>query len=108
MKKRDYIFEGDFCMVLGDKFEEHGIRNGQRVYIIGHRALPVSERDPYTQRIKFFAHRVDNKEVCFDKGVFIFDPSSLRKVKVNEQRNLKENLDLSIAQMEIEAGATIN
>jgi hypothetical protein len=53
--KNKLILQGDYCLITTDKFEKtEGVKLGQRVYIAGHRALPIGEHDPYTQRIKFF------------------------------------------------------
>lgn len=97
MKKRDLIFDGDFCMVTTDKFEKEGVKNGHRVYVVGHKAVPEDERDPYTQRIKFFVHLLDKKHVVPEKGLFVMDPRSLRKVNAGEQKNLQQILQLDVA-----------
>lgn len=88
MNKDDLIRPNDFCEIITDKFEGEGVKQGQRVFIAGHRAFPESEIDPYTQRIKFFVHLVNKDE--FDPRLFVMDPRSLRKVKKNEQKKLKK------------------
>ncbi len=108
MKKRDLIFDGDFCMIATDKFEDQGIKNGHRVYVVGHKAFAEDERDPYTQRIKFFVHLLDKKHIVPEKGLFVMDPRSLRKVNPGEQKKLKEVLEIDLAEAEIAEGATIN
>lgn len=97
MKTNKLIHDGDFCMITTDKFQDEGIKNGHRVFVIGHRAIPEDERDPYTQRIKFFVHLVKDRHVDFEGGVFIMDPRSLKKVSKNEQRNLQSILELDTA-----------
>lgn len=96
MKTNKFIHDKDFCMIASDKFEDQGIKNGHRVFIVGHRAIAENEHDPYTQRIKFFVHLVDDKHVQFDKGLYVMDPNSLRKVKTREQRNLTEILETDL------------
>jgi len=94
MKDRKLIHDGDFCSIISDKFEDQGIKVGHRVWVAGHRAIPEDERDPYTQRIKFFVHLVNKeKHVEFDKGLFIMDPRSLRRVNKGEQHKLQQILD---------------
>jgi hypothetical protein len=108
MKKRDLIFPGDFCMIATDKFADQGIKNGHRVYVVGHQAIPEDERDPYTQRIKFFIHLLEDKHVVAEKGLFVMDPRSLRKVNKGEQKKLADILAVDVAEVEIAEGATIN
>jgi hypothetical protein len=107
MKTNKLIHDNDFCMIASDQFEKDtGVKNGTRVFVVGHRALPEDEHDPYTQRIKFFVHLVEKKHVQFDKGLFLMDPKSLRKVKVKEQHNLtailEEDVDLAGALIKAE------
>ena len=94
MKNRDLIHDGDFCSIISDKFVEEGIKVGHRVWVAGHRAIPEDERDPYTQRIKFFVHLVGkDKHVEFGKGLFLMDPRSLRRVNKGEQHKLQVILE---------------
>lgn len=104
MKNNKLIHDGDFCMIISDKFEEHGVKVGHRVYVAGHRAIPEDERDPYTQRIKFFVYLVNKeKHVEFDKGLYLMDPKSLKRVNKGEQHKLQAILD-----EELEANAATN
>ena len=81
----------DFCEIVVDKFVEEGAPKGTRVYVAGHKALPISEEDPYTQRIKFLVHLVENKHVVFGP-LYIVDPNSIKLVKPNEQKKLAKIL----------------
>lgn len=97
MKANKLIYNNDFCMIASDKFEaETGVKNGTRVYVVGHKALPEDENDPYTQRIKFFVHLVKDRHVQFDAGLYLMDPKSLRKVKTKEQNNLTAILEADL------------
>lgn len=96
-----YIHDGDFCLMNTDKHDDIGIKRGQRVYIAGHRAVPISAEDPYTQRIKFFCHTVDNGLVTFGK-IYMFDALSLKHVGKKEADKLRANLKKLIG----EASAT--
>lgn len=87
------IKAGDFCYVITDKFVEYGVPEGDVVYVIGHRAIPEDENDPYTQRVKFFVHRTDDdNHVLFD-NVYIMDPRSIEKVGELEEEELLAILD---------------
>lgn len=97
MKNRDLIHDNDFCMVTSDKFVEEGVKVGQRVFVAGHRAIPEDERDPYTQRIKFFVYLLNkDKHVDFAKGLFLMDPKSLKRVNKGEQHKLLALLEADI------------
>lgn len=94
MDTSKYIRNGDFCQIVSDKFEEHGVKRNTLVYVVGTKALPMSEEDPYTQRIKMVVHLVDhNLHVIFDK-MYIMDPDSIQKVDENKQKNLTGILEL--------------
>lgn len=88
-----YINTDDFCEIITDNLKDDGLARGQRVYVVGQRALPISEQDPYTQRIKFFVHILKNKKTMeFDQRLFIVDPLSIKKVGEKEQKKLSERL----------------
>lgn len=89
--KDNLIRPSDYCLINTDKFEENeGVKRGQRVWIAGHRALPISEEDPYTQRIKFYVHLLDKDGLLILPNMYIMDPNSLKKVGKNEAKKLKE------------------
>lgn len=75
-----YIQNQDFCEVVTDKFEEHGVKRGHIVYVAGHKALPISEEDPYTQRIKFFTHLFNQHTGEINPDLYLMDPLSILPV----------------------------
>lgn len=91
----NYIRNGDFCEIVTDKFvEDHGVKRGRLVYVAGHRALPISENDPYTQRIKFMVHLLEGDTIKPALGLFVMDPNSIQKVDENKQKALTEQARL--------------
>lgn len=84
-----YIVNGDFCEVVSDKFVEHGVKRGHRVYVVGTKALPLSENDPYTQRIKMLVHRMEGDHII-SKEIYLMDPISILKLDDNEQKRLHD------------------
>lgn len=72
-----YIQSGDFCEIVSDKFTDQGIKRGHIVYVAGHKALPISEEDPYTQRIKFFVHLYDEQQKRMGKEIYLMDANSI-------------------------------
>jgi hypothetical protein len=76
---------GNFCEVVTDKFVEEGIKRGHTVYIAGHKALPISEEDPYTQRIKFFVHLYNHLNWEMGKEIYLMDANSL--LPLDEKEN---------------------
>ncbi len=82
----------DFCQIVSDKFaDEIGVKRNHVVYVAGLKALPVSDEDPYTQRIKFFCHLVKDDHVDATK-LYIVDPTSIQKVGKLKQKKLTQIL----------------
>ena len=107
--KIDLIKAEDFCEIVSDNLEKDGIKRGQRVMIVGSRALPISEEDPYTQRVKFFANiLIDAKTMEFDPRLFLLDPRSVQKLKKKEYDKLKTRFQAIVDAMEGEPDAAIN
>lgn len=104
-----YFQADDFCEIITDSLEKDGLARGSRVYLIGSRALPISEEDPYTQRVKFFAHLLkDSKQMLFDERMFLLDPISIKKVGKNEQEKLTKRLMALFEAMQELPAATVN
>ncbi len=81
----------DFCQIVSDKFaEEVGVKRGHIVYVAGHKALPITDEDPYTQRIKFFCHLVDKQGHVDTSKLYLIDPNSIQKVGKLKQKKLTE------------------
>ncbi len=76
---KQFIRSGDFCEVVTDKFVDQGVKRGHLVYVVGHKALPEKEEDPYTQRIKFLIHLYDPYTHTMSKELHIMDPNSLQR-----------------------------
>lgn len=88
-----FIIDKDFVIVTSDKFEHQELKKGQRGFIAGHRALPISADDPYTQRIKFLLHPIlKDGSVDFER-LYLIDANSLKKVGTREAKNLQDKLD---------------
>lgn len=81
---------GNFCEVVTDKFVEEGIKRGHTVYVAGHKALPISEEDPYTQRIKFFVHLYNLHDFSMGKEIYLMDPNSILPFDEISQKNFLE------------------
>jgi hypothetical protein len=81
-----YIQSGDFCEIVSDKFTDQGIKRGHVVYVAGHKALPISEEDPYTQRIKFLVHLYNLHDFSMGKEIYLMDPNSILPFDENKQK----------------------
>jgi len=90
-----YIHNGDFCEVVSDKFVEHGVKRGHLIYVAGHKALPISDEDPYTQRIKFFVHLYNPHEHTMGKELLLMDPNSLSRFDDEKIKALLEGYKLA-------------
>lgn len=83
----NFIRNGDFCEVVSDKFVEHGVKRGHVVYVAGHKALPISENDPYTQRIKLLVHIYNDHTFEMGKELYLMDPNSLSRLDDYDQEH---------------------
>lgn len=85
-----FINDGDFVTINTSKFQkEYGVKKGSLAYIAGHRAFPISEQNPYTQRIKFFVSLLDKGGHVVVKPIYLMDPKSLKLVPENEAELLQ-------------------
>jgi hypothetical protein len=90
-----FIHNNDFCEITTDKILHENMKQGAIVFVVGHKALPISEDDPYTQRIKFFCHLFDNHTYTMSKELYPLDPSSLRKLDQSDQENFTKEFKLA-------------
>ncbi len=86
----NYIKTGDFCKLVTDKFADIGVKRGHLVYVAGHKAFPISEEDPYTQRIKFFVNLYNPHTYDMGKELHLMDANSIQSVPEDEQKALLE------------------
>lgn len=93
-----YIRDKDFVRITSKDFENEGLSYDQRAFVAGHRALPITKEDPYTQRIKFLLHPVVNKHVVFDK-LYLIDANSMELLKVKEAKKLNTILEKELEEM---------
>lgn len=82
--------------------EEHGIPEGACLFVAGAKAFPLSEDDPYTQRIFMFVQKMSDDVIDDEGGFFVMDPNSL--VNVSKE----ENDRLSLINLSMPEDATIN
>lgn len=94
-----YITNRDFVYITSEAFVEEGLAFGQRGFIAGHRALPITKEDPYTQRIKFLVHPVVDKHVVFDK-LYLLDANSMELVGKKEAKKLNHILEEDLKEYE--------
>jgi len=83
----DYIKPFTFMSINHDKLkEEHGLGSGDVVFIAAAKAFPLSEEDPYTQRIFFFVQKTIDEKIDDESGVFMLDASSLSFLDPEEHK----------------------
>jgi len=111
MSMKDLIRPMDFCEIVTDKFVDQGVKRGHLVFVASLKALPISEEDPYTQRVKAFVHLVVDDHVIIP-DIYAMDPTSLARVSPVKQRNLSNILKQDFANEEpinvVNDNATIN
>jgi len=86
----DLIYPMTFVAINSDAFVEHGVERGDIVFVAGHQVVPVSEEDPYTQRVKMIVNRLDDKDFIVQEGMYLMDPSSLINISIQEGLRLTE------------------
>ena len=91
VKLNDLIYPMTFAKINSDAFEEHEVYKGDTIFVAGTKAVPISDEDPYTQRVKMFVHLLDETEkVDTASGLFLMDPHSLVNVDKEENERLIE------------------
>lgn len=94
-EKPDYIYPMDFVRATRDvtSTEDNDvlISNGELLFISGAKAFPLEENDPYTQRVKFFVHKMNGDDIDVEGGLFVVDPFSLVKISKEENERLYEH-----------------
>lgn len=95
------IYPMTFVAINSNAFVEHGVEKGDIVFVAGTKAVPVSDEDPYTQRVKMFVHILDNEKIDTASGLFLMDPNSLINISAEKNKRLYEfNADLFKAKEE--------
>ena len=100
----DLIRPFTFVVINHDELnKEHGIVQGDTLFVASAQAFPLSEDDPYTQRIFLFAQRLKEDELIDDEGGFyVIDPKSVNNL------SKEENDRLSLLNLQIDENATVN
>lgn len=88
----------EFVRITNDKLEKDGLPTGSLVFIGNLKAFPVSEEDPWTQRIKLLVHKTVDDYIDTSTGIYIIDPASVEKIDKDEHdRIYKLNEERAIA-----------
>lgn len=66
--------------------EEYGLAEGDVVFVASAKAFPISEDDPYTQRILFFVQKTKDEKIDDESGVYVLDPVSLSHIDPEEHK----------------------
>lgn len=70
--------ELDLVEITTDKLTEDGLNLGDKVVVAAVKAFPVSEEDPYTQRVKLFVQKINENNNGVVGNIFVIDPTSVR------------------------------
>lgn len=82
------VFTGNFAVVQDDTFKEHGISQGDKVYIAGETLVRVTEEDPYEFRKIFLAAFLKGKHIDLERKPFTIDGKRLVPVDEVTQKRL--------------------
>lgn len=76
-----------FVAITHNKLEEeHGIKQGDIMFVASAKAFPISEDDPYTQRILFFVQKTVDEKIDDESGFFLVDPVSIENIDPEEHK----------------------
>lgn len=64
--------------------EEHGVKEGDLLFVAAAQAFPISEDDPYTQRIFIFVQKTIDGMIDDESGIYVIDPKSVNNVSQEE------------------------
>lgn len=78
----------NFVRLNTDKHEKIGLEKGQLLVIAAAKAYPLSEEDPYTQRVMFFTQKIVDGVLNINDKIFVLDPSSIDYVGDEENNAL--------------------
>lgn len=102
-----FINVGDFCIITTTELLSDKVATGDYVWVAGVRAVPLTEEDPYTQRIVMLVHRLINEHIQSDQ-LYVIDPVALTKTDSETKKRLHNQLELDYP-TKIETGdASIN
>lgn len=82
--------------------EEFSIKEGDTLFVAAAQAFPVSEEDPYTQRVFMFVQKMVGDMIDDEAGIFVMDPHSLKNV------SKEENDRLSLINLSMPEDAAVN
>lgn len=102
MDIKNLIKTGDFCEITTDQFIHEDVKRGQLVYVAGAKAFPITEEDPYTQRIKLYVHRLVD-EVVQTQNLYLMDPASVTKASKSRQKKLTKKLFEQVKEQLVES-----
>lgn len=103
MDSSEYIKPFTFVTINhNDLAEEHGIKEGDTLFVAGAKAFPLTEDDPYTQRVFMFVQKMAGDMIDDEGGFFVMDPHSLSNV------SKEENDRLSLINLSMPDDAQIN
>ena len=81
---------GDYVM-SGIDDQKTGVKKGDVFIVASVKPVPVSKKDPYTQRLLFLTHKVEETgNVLTEEGMYLFDPKDIKKVGKKRQKELND------------------
>lgn len=78
----------EFVKIVNDKLEADGLPTGSIVFVANVKAFPMTEEDPWTQRIKLVIHKMEGDYIDTKAGFFLIDPASVEKLPKEENDRL--------------------
>lgn len=104
----NFINVGDFCLITTTELLSDKVETGDYVWVAGLKAIPISEEDPYTQRIVMLVHRLVNDHIQSEQ-LYIIDPGALSKADNETKKRLNNQLGIDFpTKIETGGDASVN
>lgn len=93
-----------FAKVCNDSLAEHGVKNGQTIYLAGNVLVPV-EPDSFDFRMKFLGTFVIDGHIVVtdDVKMFYIDPTSFVQMTADEEAELIKTRDNDFVKQDVMA-----
>lgn len=83
---------GDYVKMLGDSLKEHGIKDGDKLYLAGSGFVPKEENE-YDYRLIFIAAKLIGDELDLESNGFTVDGDNLEPLSEFENARLSKVRD---------------
>lgn len=77
----------DVVQIVNPELEDDGLELNQNYIIAKVQAFPISQEDPYTQRVKLFVQRLNEAGDGVEGSIYVVDPASVEHTGMRAVEN---------------------